>query len=129
MKKLILHIPHSAKKIPLKKGFIISQEKIDNEIMKLTDWHTEDLYNSKTCESIVFEYSRIFCDPERFSDDSKEPIAKVGMGVLHEKTGETSEDDSRFTLSNFSHFHIKIRFDFNLTCYISVLTRFQYLVI
>jgi len=31
--------------------------------MKPTDWHTEDLYNSKTCESIVFEYSRFFLRP------------------------------------------------------------------
>ncbi|MDA8847361.1 N-formylglutamate amidohydrolase [Flavobacteriaceae bacterium] len=88
MKKIILHIPHSAKKVPIKRGFVISQERIDNEILKLTDWHTEDLYNSKNCESIIFEYSRVFCDPERFSDDSKEPMAKVGMGVLYDKTDD-----------------------------------------
>lgn len=88
MRKLILHIPHSAKTIPIKEGFVISQERINNEILKLTDWHTEDLYHSKNCVSIVFEYSRIFCDPERFSDDSQEPMAKVGMGVLYEKTDE-----------------------------------------
>ena len=86
MKKLILHIPHSATKVPIKEGYVLNDEIIENEIFNLTDWYTEDLYNSENCENIVFEYSRIFCDPERFSDDSKEPMAKVGMGVLYEKT-------------------------------------------
>ena len=91
MKKLILHIPHSSIRIPLKEGYILEEKILENEILKLTDWHTEDLYSSKNSESIIFEYSRVFCDPERFSDDLKEPMAKVGMGVLYEKTddGET----------------------------------------
>lgn len=91
MKKIILHIPHSASNIPLKEGYILEEKILENEILKLTDWHTKDLYSSNESERIVFEYSRIFCDPERFSDDSKEQMAKVGMGVLYEKTddGET----------------------------------------
>ncbi|MFD1615824.1 N-formylglutamate amidohydrolase [Gelatiniphilus marinus] len=91
MKKLILHIPHSGNKIPIKDGYILEDKVLENEIFKLTDWHTQDLYCVKNCESIIFEYSRIFCDPERFSDDLQEPMAKVGMGVLYEKTddGET----------------------------------------
>lgn len=88
MKKLILHIPHSATKIPIKEGFVLCDEIIENEILKLTDWHTEDLYSSTESERIVFKYSRIFCDPERFLDDSKEPMSKKGMGVLYEKTDD-----------------------------------------
>jgi N-formylglutamate deformylase len=88
MKKLILHIPRSAKEIPINEGFILNEKEIENEILKLTDWYTEDLYGSTKTERIVFEYSRIFCDPERFSDNSQEPMAKVGMGVLYEKTDE-----------------------------------------
>jgi N-formylglutamate amidohydrolase len=88
MRKLILHIPHSSTDIPINEGFILTENEIENEILKLTDWHTEDLYSSNETERIVFKYSRIFCDPERFSDDSQEPMAKVGMGVLYEKTDE-----------------------------------------
>lgn len=88
MKKLILHIPHSSDKIPIKDGYILEDRILENEILKLTDWHTQDLYCYENCESIIFEYSRIFCDPERFSDDSKEEMANVGMGVLYEKTDE-----------------------------------------
>ena len=88
MKKLILHIPHSATRIPIKDGFTISNQLIENEILKLTDWHTEDLYRAAKTERIVFKYARIFCDPERFTDDDQEPMAKAGMGVLYEKTDE-----------------------------------------
>src|SRR5690554_4520200 len=88
MKKLILHIPHSSNKIPIKDGYVLKDKILEYEILKLTDWHTEDLFKSKDCESIIFEYSRIFCDPERFSEDLKEPMAKVGMGVLYEKTDD-----------------------------------------
>ncbi|MDG1296845.1 MAG: N-formylglutamate amidohydrolase [Saprospiraceae bacterium] len=86
MNKLILHVPHASREIPIMDGFLISKAQIEDEILKLTDWHTEDLYDSVDCDRIVFEYSRVFCDPERFSDDADEPMAKLGMGVLYEKT-------------------------------------------
>lgn len=37
---------------------------------------------------IIAGFSRIFCDPERFSDDSIEEMSKFGMGVLYEKTDD-----------------------------------------
>ena|SRR5690554_6166927 len=95
MKKLILHIPHAATEIPIKDGFAVSDELIQNVILKLTDWHTEELYHDPESENIVFKYSRVFCDPERFTDDSKE-IIKVGMGVLYEKTDEGQAHASGF---------------------------------
>ena len=88
MKKLILHIPHSSDKIPLKDGYIVNETILNNEILKLTDWHTDDLFHSDFDEMIVAKFSRIFCDPERFSDDKVEEMASVGMGVLYEKTDD-----------------------------------------
>lgn len=32
------------------------------------------------CSKIVFPYSRIFCDVEKFRDDSKEILSKKGNG-------------------------------------------------
>ena len=37
---------------------------------------------------IVANFSRIFCDPERFAEDDKEIMSRVGMGVLYEKTDD-----------------------------------------
>ena len=86
MKQLILHIPHSSTRIPIKTGFVLDQKLIDTEILKLTDWYTDDLFGSNEDVEVIAEFSRIFCDVERFSDDSKEEMVKFGMGVLYEKT-------------------------------------------
>ncbi len=88
MKKLILHIPHASEKIPFYEGFVLPKERITKEVLKLTDWHTDDLFDAANCEKIVADFSRVFCDPERFPDDAQEPMAKVGMGVLYTKTDD-----------------------------------------
>ncbi len=86
MKQLILHIPHSSTKIPYKDGFIIDDDLLTQEILKLTDWYTNDLFFSKDDISIVADFNRIFCDPERFADDKEEEMAQYGMGVIYEQT-------------------------------------------
>ena len=55
------------------------------EMLKLTDWYTDDLFYSENNEMIIAEFSRICCDPERFTDDNLEVMAQYGMGVLYEK--------------------------------------------
>jgi N-formylglutamate deformylase len=85
MKQLILHIPHSSTIIPFHDGYVSSHDKIQQEIIKLTDWHTDDLFDSKIDKMIIAPFSRIFCDAERFADDELEIMSKVGMGVLYEK--------------------------------------------
>ena len=86
--QLILHIPHSSINIPLKDGYVIDEITINKELIKLTDWYTDDLFYSATDEMIVADFSRIFCDPERFTDDAQEIMAQFGMGVLYEKSDE-----------------------------------------
>ena len=88
MKQLILHIPHSSDLIPIRTGYILNDNLINAEILKLTDWYTDDIFYSNQDIGVVAEFSRIFCDVERFSDDSQEVMAKFGMGVLYEKTDD-----------------------------------------
>lgn len=85
MKKLVLHIPHSSTEIPLLDGYVSTQDEIQDEIIKLTDWYTDDLFDSEVDDKIVTPFSRIFCDVERFADDELEVMYKFGMGVLYEK--------------------------------------------
>ncbi len=86
--KIILHIPHSSTNIPFKEGYVVDSFSLEKEILKLTDWYTDDLFYSNEDEMIKADFSRIFCDPERFTDDSQEIMAQYGMGVLYEKNDE-----------------------------------------
>jgi N-formylglutamate deformylase len=88
MQNLILHIPHSSTIIPVKDGYCVSNEILNEEILKLTDWYTDDLFQNEIDCSIIAPFSRIFCDTERFSDDNEEVMAQFGMGVLYEKTDD-----------------------------------------
>ena len=88
MTQLILHIPHSSERIPSEKGYIVGREVLDQEILKLTDWYTDDLFSFDDAITVRADFSRVFCDVERFSDDSKEVMAKYGMGVLYEKADD-----------------------------------------
>ncbi len=86
--KIILHIPHSFTTIPLTDGYVINDDALAKEMLKLTDWYTDDLFDSDENIMIKANFSRIFCDPERFTDDSQEIMTQFGMGVLYEKNDE-----------------------------------------
>jgi N-formylglutamate deformylase len=90
MKKLILHIPHSSVNIPLLDGYVQAADKINNELIKLTDWYTDELFYSESDSMIIAPFSRIFCDVERFENDEDEIMSKVGMGVLYESCDDGS---------------------------------------
>tara|TARA_B100000767_G_scaffold266529_1_gene284042 strand:+ start:5811 stop:6692 length:882 start_codon:yes stop_codon:yes gene_type:complete len=90
MTNLILHIPHSSDKIPMDKGFVADKKLLTQEIIKLTDWYTDDLFLFEESIIVQADFSRIFCDTERFSDDSQEVMAEYGMGVLYEKLDDGS---------------------------------------
>jgi N-formylglutamate deformylase len=85
MKKLVLHIPHSSTELPLLDGYVSTKDEIQDEIVRLTDWYTDDLFDSELDDKIIAPFSRIFCDVERFVDDELEEMSKFGMGVLYEK--------------------------------------------
>lgn len=88
MRKLILHIPHASVHLPNMEGFVVSPKVIVQEINKLTDWYTDELFYSERDERVIANFSRIFCDVERFADDKKEVMAKYDMGVLYKKNDD-----------------------------------------
>lgn len=83
--QIVLHVPHSSTIIPYHDGYLVGEYSLRKEMLKLTDWYTDDLFDSGENFTIKADFSRIFCDPERFSDDSQEIMAHYGMGVLYEK--------------------------------------------
>ena len=86
MRKLILHIPHASTHLPSKEGYVVDNSILENEILKLTDWYTDDLFSNSQDDDCIAPFSRIFCDVERFSNDAEEVMAQFGMGMIYEKT-------------------------------------------
>lgn len=83
----ILHIPHAATTIPADYlgTYRGGQTRIDNEHLHLSDLHTDRLFVSPSIAALplVFPYSRIFVDVERFRDANDEIMAARGMGALY----------------------------------------------
>jgi N-formylglutamate amidohydrolase len=95
MKPILLHIPHSSPHIPLYDGFVIGNEATKNEINLITDWFTDELFDLPF-PKIVTPFSRVFCDVERFEDDSLEVMSQYGMGMCYTNmdSGELMRDVS-----------------------------------
>lgn len=86
--KPILHIPHSGVEVPenYHGSFIGGVTTIEKETLILGDLKTDQLFifDQEGSIPVVFPYSRVFVDVERFRDDRDEPMAARGMGVIYE---------------------------------------------
>jgi len=89
---MILHIPHSSIGIPddVRSTFKVSDNQLQSELLKMTDWFTDELFEADDTRRLVYPVSRLVCDPERFAVDSDEPMASKGMGAIYTKTSEDS---------------------------------------
>lgn len=83
----ILHIPHASVAIPqqYRKTYLGGDAVINRENLKLCDLHTDTLFLNPALPAIplIFPYSRIFVDVERFRDAKQEIMAGRGMGALY----------------------------------------------
>lgn len=84
----IRHIPHSSTEIPesYREPFFLSGEKLDREVLRMTDWYTAEIFGGGGERDLVFPVSRLLVDVERFENDDEEIMASRGMGVLYTKT-------------------------------------------
>ena len=84
---LVLHISHASTKIPpdLRDTFLLSEQELQAELNRITDHATDLIFQQAfpAAPAAVFPISRLVVDPERFCDDSKEPMSSVGMGVIY----------------------------------------------
>jgi N-formylglutamate amidohydrolase len=75
---MILHIPHSSRKID---NFINLEHEKEN-LDFLTDDRTDELFGCDPFQ-LIFPYSRFICDVERFRKN--DPMEKIGQGVIYRK--------------------------------------------
>jgi len=88
---LIAHVPHASTFIPpaARDLILLDDAGLDRELVRMTDWHTEDLFSwvlDLGGPMFVNRASRLVMDPERFANDDDEPMSLVGQGVVYTKT-------------------------------------------
>jgi N-formylglutamate amidohydrolase len=107
---MILHIPHSSRNIPeaLRGQFVLDDNALEQEVARVTDAFTDELFAYPDACRVVFEVSRLVVDVERFSRDRDEPMSRVGQGMLYTRTclgaplrRELSEEERRFLKSEY----------------------------
>ncbi len=82
------HVPHTSTVIPdtIRGELLISPAEQAAELLRLTDWYTDELFaglREAGATLFVNRLSRLVFDPERFLDDSAEPMAARGQGVVY----------------------------------------------
>lgn len=92
--KIIFHIPHSSTELPdeffeeleppFKKGRKGTTELYLTNL-KMSDVLLLDLVKGLPYEKVVAPYSRLYCDVERYWDETKERMSKYGMGAVYTK--------------------------------------------
>lgn len=84
MSYILFHVPHSSLKIPNIYWKVCIKDKayINRTSIFICDFLIDRLLPNQ-CHSILFRYSRLFCDVEKFKNDKKESMSKKGMGVIY----------------------------------------------
>ena len=86
----VLHVPHAFRYIPddVRKTMLLSDSELEQELLPMTDHFTDRLFGCSPPigASILYPVSRLVVDPERFENDSDEPMASKGMGVIYTRT-------------------------------------------
>lgn len=94
---IVFHIPHASTRFPSREG-CLRLDLIPGEVEKLTDWYTDQIFAVPGTETLRADFSRVFCDVERFFPDEAEPMAAKGMGFYYTHTdgGEKFREASAF---------------------------------
>lgn len=86
----IFNIPHASINIPDIHNYT-DLEELDNDILKLTDWCTDIIFEVDQVDFVRANFSRMFCDIERFRNDDEEIMSKYGRGVYYTHSDNGNE--------------------------------------
>lgn len=85
---IIKHIPHASLEIPkeIAEALLLNAESdFQRYNLTMSDVGVDLLTSDVPGILVKAKYSRLFCDVERFKDDDKEPMAKLGQGYVYSK--------------------------------------------
>jgi N-formylglutamate deformylase len=87
---VVVHIPHASVVVPsdVAADMLLTPDELEHELLVMTDRYTDELFAlpALLATTVAFPVSRLVVDPERFTDDESEPMARKGMGVVYERT-------------------------------------------
>lgn len=118
---ILINIPHSSIYLPtiFTEKLLIDKKYLEKEKDILTDIYTDDLFSNENCNILKCNFSRLFCDVERFRNDKYETMSKIGMGAIYTNTTKgdkllnKDEEYNEFVLKNF---YDKYHNHFNKLC-------------
>lgn len=85
-------MPHTKTFIPDNMGeILVSKEELFEFSNLISDLRIDDLFDHGIGEKYIAPYSRVFCDVEKFIDDSFEVMSKYGQGVFLRETQKEKE--------------------------------------
>ena len=112
------HVPHAGTVIPnaVRHQFIPDQQTLWSEILRLTDWYTDELFSLPGIVKSQSPINRIVLDLERYSEDDLEENSRFGQGVIytHNTLGERirhelSAGERQLLLDNYYRpWHLKL---------------------
>ena len=96
---IVFHVPHASLALPKKFEDNLDLDYTDYDAMgkktlntrlrllnlKVSDVLLLDLIQDLPYPKVSASYSRLYCDLERYWNDKKEPMAKLGMGAIYTK--------------------------------------------
>ena len=84
---LILHVPHASTAVPpdVRRRLLLDDAQLAEELRLMTDSYVDEPFAlpADSAVTITYPVSRLVCDPERFEDDAREPMSRIGMGVIY----------------------------------------------
>lgn len=91
-KTFIIHLPHASLYVPDNDDFLISDNKLRNEVLQSADAEIDIIFNVPKIQKQVCSFSRVFCDVEKLL--KYEPLDIKGRGIYYTKTinGEDLRD-------------------------------------
>lgn len=93
LNKYIIHIPHASLEVPksFKNKLTINYSEFQKENKFISDYRIDEFVPKNISNIVKFNYSRMYCDVERYLDDQLEEMSKYGMGVLYTKDSNGRE--------------------------------------
>lgn len=90
MDNILVHIPHSSLKLPnmFWRNVVLDKEKILKDNLDLCDYKVDEFVPNFIKNVVKFQYSRMFCDVERFRNDKEESMSSLGMGAVYTMTSD-----------------------------------------